>query len=213
MPRRRCRAQTATHHCTTTTPTQRRRHARPDCWHGREGRYADGQLSLARGPALTDFARQKKVFFRRRAADRQDRVPGERQPLHLPPARLHLQRTGGHAGARGRCAQEEALGHRLPYGQSAVATPFKKLLAQAQPDAGVRGRQAAPLEQGGCRQRGAGPGRRQARRHLQHCCSRPTWRALLCARATRAACSRARSGETRHLASLSTLTQNGSPTG
>jgi branched-chain amino acid transport system substrate-binding protein len=52
------------------------------------------------GLALTDFAKQKKVFFlASRAADRQDRL-GKRQPLHLPPARFHLH-AGGHAGARG----------------------------------------------------------------------------------------------------------------
>jgi branched-chain amino acid transport system substrate-binding protein len=80
----------------------------------------------------------------RRAADRQDRL-GRRQPLHLPPARLHLH-AGGH-GPRRRGAEEKALGLVYPnyeYGQSAAAS-FKTLLKAAQPDVEFVAEQAPPL--------------------------------------------------------------------
>ena len=54
---------------------------------------------------------EEGVLPRRRAAHRQDRL-AERQPLHLPPARLHVH-AGRDAGARGGEAEEEALGDRL----------------------------------------------------------------------------------------------------
>ena len=63
------------------------------------------------GLALSDFALQnKQAVRRRRAADRRAGV-GEGQPLHLPPAPLHLH-AGGDAGAGRREAAGEALGDR-----------------------------------------------------------------------------------------------------
>ena len=61
------------------------------------------------GLAVTNFAGQKKVVLpRRRAADRQDHL-GERQQIHLPPARLDLH-AGGDADARRRSPPRRSAG-------------------------------------------------------------------------------------------------------
>ena len=106
---------------------------------------ADGQLSLARGPGADGLCAPEKVFFLA-AEPLTDKIVGERQPLHLPPARLHLH-AGGHAGARGRRAQEEALGHRLPQLRiRPVGRGHVQEAAQAGPArCGVRGRAGCAL--------------------------------------------------------------------
>ena len=64
------------------------------------------------GLAVTEFAGKKQgVLPGRRAADRQDHL-AERQPLHLPAARLDLH-AGGDADAARRRGEEEALGAGL----------------------------------------------------------------------------------------------------
>ena len=103
----------------------------------------------------------------RRAADRQDDLAG-RQRIHLPPAPRHLH-AGRDAGARGRQAQEEALGHRVPQlrirpvGRGRVQDAAEGRAARRR----VRRRAGAAAGQGRRRQRGAGAGRCQARRDLQ----------------------------------------------
>ena len=75
------------------------------------------------------------------------------------------------------------------YGQSAAAA-FKQLLKAEAARRRVRRRAGAAARQDRRRRGGAGAGRRQARRDLQRRCSAPTSPSS-CARATRAACSRA----------------------
>jgi branched-chain amino acid transport system substrate-binding protein len=122
------------------------------------------------GLAVTDFAKQKKVFFLAGEPLTDKIVWAKRQRLHLPPAPQHLH-AGRHAGARGRPAKLKkkrwaVVYPNYEYGQSAVAT-FKELLKAGPARRRVRGRAGAAAGQARGRQRGAGPGRRQARRHLQ----------------------------------------------
>jgi branched-chain amino acid transport system substrate-binding protein len=99
------------------------------------------------GLAVTDFAKQRKVLFLA-AEPLTDKIVWEqRQPLHLPPAPLDLH-AGGDAGARGRQAEEEALGHGLP--QLRVRPvggghAFKTCSRPAQPDVEFVAEQAPPL--------------------------------------------------------------------
>jgi branched-chain amino acid transport system substrate-binding protein len=98
------------------------------------------------GLALTDFAKQKKFFFlASRAADRQDRL-AERQPLHLPPAPLHLHAVAMLVPEAAKLKKKRwaIVYPNYEYGQSAAAT-FKQLLKAAQPDVEFVAEQAPPL--------------------------------------------------------------------
>ena len=73
---------------------------------------ADGHVRVERRPRRRRPREAAQgAVPRRRAAHRQDRL-GERQPLHVPPARLDVH-ADGDARARGGEARQEALGDRL----------------------------------------------------------------------------------------------------
>ena len=128
--RRRCRAQAAAHHCATTTPTPATPCLSRGYWHAKSILLMG---AFSRGPGADRLCPPEKgVLPGRRAADRQIVWGGGSR--HTFRLRLHLH-AGGHAGAEGRRAQRNALGHRLPQlrirpvGRCHV----QKLLKQAQP--------------------------------------------------------------------------------
>ena len=142
------------------------------------------------GLALADFAKQKKCSSW--PASRSPTRSSGRTATNTPSAcalDLHAVR---HAGAGSREAGQEALGHRL---SQLRIRPVSRRRPPSRADerrsrtSEFVGEQAPPL--GNRRRRGgAGAGRRETRTPSSTCCSAPTWRAS-CAKATRAACSRA----------------------
>ena len=120
------------------------------------------------GLAVTDFAKQKKVFFLA-AEPLTDKITwqnGNRYTFRLRPEHLHAV---GDAGARGGQAEEEALGRRLselrvrPVGRGHLQGDAEEDAARRRVPA--RPGDAARPDRG--RRGGAGAGRRQARRDLQ----------------------------------------------
>ena len=142
------------------------------------------------GLAVADFAQSAQGTVPRRGTpDRQDRL-GERQSLHVPPARLHLH-ADSHAGTRSRKARQEALGDRVP--QLRIRTIRHRGVQEADEFPAV-GRPRVHRDRGAAGQDRCGPGRAGADRRrspmrFSRRCSAPTLPASY-ARASCAACSR-----------------------
>ena len=143
------------------------------------------------GLALTDFAKQKKVFFlaSEPLTDKIVWQNGNRYTFRLRLLHLHAD---GDAGARGGQGARRSAGRivypNYEYGQSAAAT-FKEQLKKLQPDVEFVGEQAPPLgkiDAGAVAQALADL---QARRASSTCCSGPISPSSS-GRATPAACSR-----------------------
>ena len=170
----------------------------------RKGRAADGDVRVqrrARGRRSREAA--QGAVPRRRAAHRQDRL-GERQPVHVPAARVDLH-ADGDARARGGEARQEALGDRL---SQLRVRPIGHRRVQAADDRAAGGRHRVRRAGGAARQdrrraRRAGDARREAGRDLLVAVRRRTSRASS-ARASCAASSRAARCSTCWAASPST---------
>ena len=136
---------------------------RPGTAGARKGGLAVRRLPVQHRPGADRFRQAAAgVLPGRRAADRQDHLAG-RQPLHVPPAAVHLD-ARGRAGAQGAGAAQEALGHRLP--QLRVRTIGRGHL-QGHDEVvpvrrRIRRRAGRAAGQGRRRRGGPGPGRRQA---------------------------------------------------
>ena len=131
----------------------------------RKGRHADGDVRVERrtrggGPRQ---AAQGAVPGRG-AADRQDRL-GQRQPLHVPAARVDVH-ADGDARAGGGEAREEALGDHLP--QLRIRAIGDRRVQEAD-DRAAGGRHR--IRRAGCaaRQDRPGPGRAGAARREARC--------------------------------------------
>ena len=92
MPRAACWAAASWRPCSaTTTATPATRCAWPrNCSRARRSTSSRGVTLSHVGLALTDFAKQKKIFFLASGPPERQGGVGQRQPLHLPPALRHL---------------------------------------------------------------------------------------------------------------------------
>ena len=133
----------------------------------RKGRDADGDVRVERRPRRRRLRQAAQdAVPRGRAADRQDRL-GERQQVHVPPARVDVH-ADGDARARGGQARQEALGDRLselrvrPVGHGGVQEADERP-AERRPRV-HRDRGAARQDRRGSGR--AGAARRAARRDL-----------------------------------------------
>ena len=141
------------------------------------------------GLAVTDFAKQKKVFFLA-AEPLTDKIiwqSGNRYTFRLRPGTYMQAAMLVPEAAKLKKKRWAVVYPNYEYGQSAVAT-FKELLKAAQPDVEFVAEQAPPLgkvDAGAWCRRSPMPSPTRS----STCCSAPTCRSS-CARATRAACSR-----------------------
>ena len=189
--RRRARQEARGDHARRQRATRATRCASPRSWSRARGVALIAGTFLSNiGLAVTDFAKQKKVFFLA-AEPLTDKITwqnGNHYTFRLRPEHLH---AGGDAGARGGQAEEEALGRRLselrirPVGGGDLQGDAEEA---AQPDVEFVAEQATPLgriDAGAWCRRSPTPSPTRS----STCCSAPTCRSS-CARATRAACSR-----------------------
>jgi branched-chain amino acid transport system substrate-binding protein len=120
------------------------------------------------GLAVTDFARQKKVFFLagEPLTDKIVWANGNAYTYRLRPSTYMQVAMLVPEAALLKKKRWAVVYPNYEYGQSAVAS-FKELLQEGPTRRRVRGRAGAAAGQARRRPGGAGPGRRQARRGLQ----------------------------------------------